>query len=236
MAAARGARPVVPFVIGLHAGAGEERLDAAEAAAVARGPGPLVVSRPRQRIVAPLPCNPVRPGQDLAAHDDAGARARADNDPEDHGGACAAPSAASETAKQFASFAIRTSDRAGVRDPPAAAGQSDRPNWRSSPGRSRARRSRECRRQRIAWEPARCSSARPARDGLDGRLVITAWRLDTQTRDLVAAAHRDALDLRAAEIDPDAHMLTHGSRPTTVGGSRRNDESCSSCDVVVSQL
>ena len=72
--------PGVTLVIRLKARAGEKGLDAAAAPAVAGGAWTLVVRGPRQRVVAPLPRNPIGPGQDLAANDDACACAGADDD------------------------------------------------------------------------------------------------------------------------------------------------------------
>ena len=53
-----------PRVVGREAGPGQKRLDAAAPAAVARRPRPLVVVRPRQRVVSPLAGDRVRAGDD----------------------------------------------------------------------------------------------------------------------------------------------------------------------------
>ena len=47
------------------------------------GPGPLVLRGPRERVVAPLAGDRVRPGEDAAVHDDSAARAGPDDDAED---------------------------------------------------------------------------------------------------------------------------------------------------------
>src|SRR5581483_273759 len=66
---------------------GEERLDAAGAAAVARRPRPLALPRPRERVVSPLAGDPVGPGEHLTVDDDPPAGAGAQDDPEHHAGA-----------------------------------------------------------------------------------------------------------------------------------------------------
>src|SRR5471032_3123283 len=75
-------------VVAREAGAGEERLDAAAASAVARGPRTLIVARRRQRVVSPLSRNRIRAGQQTSIDDDAAAGAGADDHAEDDVRAC----------------------------------------------------------------------------------------------------------------------------------------------------
>ena len=159
-------------------------------------------------------CGPVRT---CAADDDAGAGAGADDDAEDDAAPAAAPSAASETAKQFASLAIRTSR-------PRRRSRSARSGWPISQTEL-AFLTRPVAAEMVpgmptptdAREPARCSSASTERrHRLDGRRVVAARRLDAHSRDFVAAAHRDALDLGPTEINPDAHTVTTTTRRSRI--------------------
>ena len=89
---------------------GQKRLDAAALAAVARRPGPLVVVRPRQRVVAPLARDRVRRRSTRRPSTTTPPPVPVPRiTPKTTRAPAAAPSTASDTARQFASLASRTS-------------------------------------------------------------------------------------------------------------------------------
>src|SRR5205085_12394401 len=66
-------------VIERETGAGAKRFDAAAPSARARRPGPLVVTRPGQWIVAPFARDRIGAVEHVSMHDDAGTHARTED-------------------------------------------------------------------------------------------------------------------------------------------------------------
>src|SRR5688500_13921307 len=202
-------------VFAFEPGPRQEGLDAAVLPAVARRPWSLLIARPRQRVVAPLPRDRIRPGEDTAVHGDAAAGAGPDDHAEDHVGA-----------RSRAVRGFRHGETVGVvgdayvtaqavpqvieerlADQPDGVGVLDEPGRRREcAGNADADRRRPA---GVAFER---SDQRG--DRTDGSGVIVAGGVETQARDLATAIDRNAFDFRPAQIDSDAkrHLVEELSR------------------------
>ncbi len=173
--------------------------------AVTRGSRPLVVVRPRQRVVAPLPRDRIRSRQDLVAYDDPRSCPGADNHAKHdlctsggavrrfgHGKAVRIvgnPHVAAKPCPQILEQrladqpdGIRVLDEAGRGRQHAGNPDAD---GTSGPGALLERRD-------------------GGRDGVERRRVVTAGCVHAKPRRLPAAVERDGLDLGPTEINTDA--------------------------------
>ena len=196
----------VPVVPG-DPGPRQERLDAAGSPAVAGGPRPLAGRGPGQGIVPPLARDGVGAGEGAAVHDDAAARAGAQDDAEDD--ARPRPGAVTRLGEREAVRVVREAEgaveealeilaeRAAVE--PDAVGVLDE----AGGGRERSRHPDADPRRlaALALEPLDQRGDRG-----QGRRVAVAGRRDAAAAALAPVpVERDGLDLRAAEVDADAH-------------------------------
>ncbi len=207
-------------VIALEARAGQPRLDAPAPPAVARGPGTLVVARPRQRIVSPLA------GDRVAAR-------RARGPPTTMPPPTPVPRITPNTTARAPPRAV---DRLRQREAVRVVADAHRrapsaPRGRPANGRPLRHTEFEPRRSPVARDsdpgvpmptvaaPARRPSAASASRTSGAiassvALVVALRRGDAPAQALVAAGvERDDLDLGAAEVDAEAMTLRHGVVP-----------------------
>ena len=198
--------PGAAFVVCGHSGAGQKRLDAPTLAAVTRRARTLIVIGPRQGVVTPLARNAVGAAQHLPAHDDACAGAGPDDDAKDD------VRTRGRTIGRF-----RHCKAVGVVCDSHAA-----PETRLEIDLERS--ADQPRRVGVLDETGGCDGARDTdadsgrgpggvlqignecNDGIKRRRVVVARRVDAKARALTTPVEGNAFDLRAAEIDPYAHV------------------------------
>ena len=192
-------------------------------AAKASPPRPLVVARPRQRIVAPFSGDAVGAVEHLPVHDDPGADTRAENHAEDdvRARACAVgsfrqckavgivgePDGSLQPRREIVDdrFAV---EAYGIRAPKESGGA------RARSGRADT----DERRARSEVELA-LGAVDQRSDGLDDRrIVLMRRRHATPEQFAPGDIERDDLDLRAAEIDAETYPV-HGAGRVLTGWS-----------------
>jgi hypothetical protein len=176
--------------------------------------GPLVVARPRQRIVAPLPGDRVRAVDHAPAHDDARADARAENDAEDD--LRTLPGPIRRLRKCEAVGVVRDAyfapERARQVLPYRFAVQIHRIGAAQEAGRTRDRAGRA--------DAHRCSAGRQLQfafriadqchDGRERRGITIAGRGHAPPQALASRRiQRDDFDLGTAQVQPQADGLAH---------------------------